>query len=194
MAADGYLDTRVKLNSKLTGMIECGQRGEQNTRVHDALAKVGGKDVDEILPFGVLKSERSNQGIAEDHQGGSNADKGDELSPARHDHPSNEAADGSGQRRNRKSGAGGGGRVKQNDLEEQRKIEEVLETQVCQSADHLGGKKGTQERLRIAKLNSKQERSNQAKLKVEIQLRSRVSRGRSNYQQEQLEQKWHDNP
>lgn len=123
-------------------MIERGQRGKQDARVHNSLAEVGGENVNKIFPARVLEGKRGNQGVAQDHQEGSSADKRDKLSPARHDNAGNEATNGRGQRWDSEPGTGGGGGVEEDDLEEQRKIEKVLEERTCQSADQHGGKKG----------------------------------------------------
>lgn len=123
-------------------MIERGQRGKQDARVHNSLAEVGRENVHEIFPSGVLESKRGNQGVAKDHQEGSSTDERYKLSPTRHDNAGNEATKGRGQRWDSEPGTSGGGGVEEDDLEEQRKIEKVLKERACQSADQHGEKKG----------------------------------------------------
>ena len=99
---------------------------KQDTRVHDTLTQIGGEDVEKVLPARVLKSQRRDKGVAKDHQERSNAHKCDELSPSRHDDAGDETADGRCEGGDGESGACFGGRVEEDDLEEEGEVEEVL--------------------------------------------------------------------
>jgi len=70
-----------------TRVLKRGKRRKENPRVDDPLAKIGGEDVDKVLPRRVDEAERRHQGVADDHEERPRADEGDQLPPARHDHP-----------------------------------------------------------------------------------------------------------
>jgi hypothetical protein len=110
----------------LSCVVKRGQESEQDARVHDPLAQVRREDVHVVLPRRVLKAQGRHQRVAHHHERGTDPDKRDQLAPSRHHNTGDQAADRRRQGWNRQPGACGSGRVEQDDLEEQREIEQVL--------------------------------------------------------------------
>ena len=119
-------------------MFKRSKPSKQDTRVHDTLTQVGREDVEKVLPPRVLKSQRRDKGVANDHQERSHAHEGDELSPSRHDDAGDETADGGCEGGDGQSGACCGGRVEEDDLEEEREVEEVLRSSSVSGASSRG--------------------------------------------------------
>jgi len=78
-----------------TGVLKGGQRCEEDARVDDPLAQVGGKDEDVILPPRILELKRGDESVTNGHQNGTGPHQREELAPSRHDDSGDESADGS---------------------------------------------------------------------------------------------------
>jgi len=74
-----------------TRVVEGGERREENGRIDYALAEIGWKDVDKVLPHFIVELKRGYQPVTNYHEGGTRSNEWYQLAPARHDNSSNQA-------------------------------------------------------------------------------------------------------
>ena len=73
-------------------MLESRKKSKENTGINNSLTKVGGEDVDVILPRRIMEFQKHYQQIPQEHESGPNAHKQRKSSPPGHDITSNKAS------------------------------------------------------------------------------------------------------
>lgn len=107
-------------------MIEYRQKRKQGARIHHALSKVGGKEIDDVLPTIVVELESGNEDVSKSHEEGSSSDERSELAPTGHDDASNHASYERRKRWDDESASSPRCRFSKHNLEEERHLEEEL--------------------------------------------------------------------
>ena len=90
------------------------------------MSKVGGKEIDDVLPTIVVELESGNEDVSKSHEEGSSSDERSELAPTRHDDTSNHASYGRRKRWDDESASSLGRRFSKRNSEEKRHLEEEL--------------------------------------------------------------------
>lgn len=109
-------------------MVKCSEEGEENARVDDSLAQIGGDDVCEVFPARVVEAQGHDEQISDEHQAGSGAHEVGQFAPARHHDASDETPERCCEGWDDQAGACPCGTVKQDYLEKQWEGEEKLKT------------------------------------------------------------------